>query len=440
MAKRLPFLFLLVLIPTAAWADIYVPSFVEMVSSPLMWSIYVVTIVITVPVILLIGLVETLAVRKYIEKAAFRKVLVQICILNAITSLIRLPYMGYRAVWPGLPVSYLLTIPIEAMLLWLFLRKMLPVKSVGAALVLSARMNTASYALLAAIVLSIVYLPVVGQEHPGILCGASGRLVINPLDEFRVLNVCQRKFVIGRSGSTRRISRNLAKCCSQGPDGTVNRVVAVEEVEVGKDYDVLVLSTRIGCAGLTEKMLHRVHDIQESEAVSRDGSLLVCKKAGKWVLYDTSKDKAAELPPALSDISAAAFSPDSRYLVARDLTHGQSFLINLRSMEVTKLGGVWDASFSPTGPQLAWLDKGAITIYDYVRKTRRSIAVRGDLHSRLAWSPDGRLLAAFGAANPLAVNRWMPEIRVIDSRTGDTATLYRDVFTADRSDRLLWVP
>ncbi|GEM_PF-5376232 len=314
MAKRIAFLFVLLLVPTAAWANIYVPSFVEVVSSPLMWSIYVVTMAITVPVILLISYVEARAVRKYIVDGTFRKVFAQLCVLNAITSLIRLPFMGRQVVWPGLPVSYVLTIPAEALLVMLFLRKLLSVKSVGSALVISARMNTASYALLTVIILGMIYIPTIGAEHPEVGRDAVGLLVIGADTDCRVLDLSTRRFVVG--SAQRHSVSERAECYASDARGGMIWVVASESAGMNETYDVSIVSSRVANGRWVDTPIGKVTKVHEVEAVSGDGSLLVCRRADKWLILRSSGETFAELPERLArSVSSARFSPDCRHLL-----------------------------------------------------------------------------------------------------------------------------
>lgn len=448
MAVRLGFLFLLLLIPTAAWANIYVPSFVEMVSSPLVWSIYVVTMIITLPVIVLIGYVETRAARKFIADGGFWTVFWQFCILNAITSLIRLPFTGPRIVWPGLPVSYLLTIPAEALLIWLCLRKMLSVKSAGAAMVISARMNTASYALLGAAMLAMFYIPVIGVEHPEVGRRAAGRLVIGPKSGARVLDLATRKFVVGSADSDAVAGR--AECSAADGSGMV-RVIAGEAVGIDKPFDASIVRSRIADGQWVDTRIGQVRQVQAVEAVSGDGSLLVCKRAGKWIVLRSDGDLFAELPERLSaSLSSAEFSPDRRGLLvttswevpAGGATHSydwEDVIFDLETRKTEPLKGISHAVFSPDGSRLAWKGEGGIGIYELQHDSRRVIPIRGSIAGSVAWSPDGRLIAYIGSVNTFTANNWWPDVRVVDVQSGKSSTVLRSIYTVGVPGDLLWL-
>lgn len=449
MAVRLGFLFLLLLIPTAAWANIYVPSFVEMVSSPLVWSIYVVTMVITLPVIMLIGYVETRAVRMFVADGGFWKVFWQLCILNAITSLIRLPFTGPRIVWPGLPVSYLLTIPAEALLIWLFLRKLLSVKSAGAAVVISARMNTASYALLGLAMLAMFYIPVIGVEHPEVGRRAAGRLVISPKSGARTIDLATRKFVVGSADSD--AIGGPAECSAADGRGGMVRVIAGESAGIDKPFDASIVRSRIVGGQWVDTRIGQVRKVQAVVAMSGDGSLLVCKRAGKWIVLRSDGNLFGELPERLSNLfSAAEFSPDRRNLLvttswevpAGGAMHSydwQDVIVDLETRKTERLDGISHAVFSPDGSRLAWKGEGGIGIYDLQQGSRRVIPIRGSIAGSVAWSPDGRLIAYIGSVNTFTANNWWPDVRVVDVQSGKSSTVFRSIYTVGVPGDLLWL-
>lgn len=437
MAVRLGMLLLFLLIPTAAWANIYVPSFVEMISSPLVWSIYVVTMVITLPVIVLIGYVETRAVKKHIADGVFRKVFWQFCVLNAITSLIRLPFTGPGIVWPGLPVSYLLTIPVEALLLWVFLRKLLSMKSAGTALAISARMNTASYALLGVAMLAMFYIPVIGVEHPEVGRRAAGRLVISPKSGARTIDLAAGKFVVGSADNHAIAGR--AVCSAADGRGGMIRVIAGESAGIDKPFDVSIVRSRIVGGQWVDAQIGQVRQVQAVVAVSGDGSLLVCKRAGKWIVLNSDGSLFVNLPESLSTYfsSAAEFSPDRRSLLVK--IGGQDVIVDLETRKTKPLKGISHAVFSPDGSRLAWKGGGGVGIYDRKGGTRRVIPIRGDVDGSLAWSPDGRLIAYIGSVNTLTANNWWPDVRVVDVESGKSSTVFRSIYTVGVPGDLLWL-
>ena len=444
MRTKLTLVLLLLGIPSAAFADIYVPSLVEMISSPLLWSIYIVTMVITVPVILIIGLIETLVVKRYII-GSFWRAFGWICLMNAITSLVRLPYSGSAVLWPGFPVSLILTIIAESALIAACLRKYLNVKSFRTAFNLSVKMNIASYAFLGIVLLGLFYIPVIGAEKKEVLRNLHGKLVIQSGCHLKVMDIATH-MVIGTD-----CIKYASRCFSTDNDHSLTYVYNLNSDITQDTSKVSIINYTLCDHKWQEKFLGDIGPVKNAIAISGDGQSLLCDTENGLQVYDRKHNSIKKLRKKFSEITFAAFSPDNDCIVIQEsieqkissntyTSEARSSIIDLASGRVIKqIENAWRPVFSPSGSRLTWVDDNSIIIYDYRIGSRRRIIPRGNITGKPAWSPDGRFIAYYGVVNPFTSNGWIHDIRIIDTKTGVGATFLHDIRTFGRPCDMVWL-
>ena len=114
------------------------------------------------------------------------------------------------------------------------------------------------------------------------------------------------------------------------------------------------------------------------------------------------------------------FAPDGRRVVVSDERGALLIAVTTgRQQLVSVAGGLERPSWSPSGSAIAGASAGAVTWVDLATGVRRSAPAEGVLE--VAWSPDGRQIAAYGTG--LSGDRWF--VSVIDAATGATTDVYR---------------
>jgi WD40 repeat protein/Tfp pilus assembly protein PilF len=174
---------------------------------------------------------------------------------------------------------------------------------------------------------------------------------------------------------------------------------------------------------------------------SPDGSRLgVLDNSGVVQVYDTATGRQLLALPGPSGVgpSTLAFSPDGRRLIAEsgeyalhcwDVTTGRE-LLTLRQ-EVGELAGVQRMVFSPDGFRIATIHSDTVRVWDVTTgQDARTVPRNGGMVKRLAFSPDGQLLAS---ACEQALNEiGLVKINVYDTLTGALVA----VFTGHKKDAL----
>jgi hypothetical protein len=158
----------LLAVGTAAQANVYMPSLVDIVYSPTLCSLLIFNLIFTVPVLCLIGGLEAWVLKRHQIEGSFGWLFGQMVILNAITSLVRIPTAFGLRLWPTFFIALALTVPLEALLLRGMLRRHLDLPDFHTAIACSLRMNVASYLLLGIGLAGMLYLPQLGHESAAV--------------------------------------------------------------------------------------------------------------------------------------------------------------------------------------------------------------------------------------------------------------------------------
>jgi WD40 repeat protein len=154
-------------------------------------------------------------------------------------------------------------------------------------------------------------------------------------------------------------------------------------------------------------------------AVKRNGEGNKADPAGRVCLRDLSTGQQRQTLTALrSLIRAMAFSPDGQYLAVAAEMEGlliydcQADRWLHQQVEDGPNGDpIWDLAFSPDGSRLATVTRSHVQVWDVV-SGQMVLLLRGapprngdnGFNPRVAWSPDGRFLAA--SSWNLAVSIW----------------------------------
>ena len=423
------------LAPTPAFANLYLPSFVQIVTNPLTWSLYVVTLVVTVPVILVVSTVEALILRRYAKGIGLRPLVLRyLAPLNAVTSLIGACMMPHGTeIWTGIPSAWALTAILEAVLMAARFRKVLGRRRPGEMLRISAAMNAGSYGLLAAVLAALIYLPTRPYEGSGIRSRAQGRLVLPLGEDLGIIHPS------GRPPGLRqvRLGIRVSDMVGTGENGLLAVSNSGQAVRIA-----------LSPQGCQDKALVLPDGVGAVTAVSPTGRMLCCDYRGKPAIIDARVPRLICRPRTRPDW--CAFSPDdltAAFGKFREVERGRELvptytmhLVDLVSDKIREFRDAWPGAFSPTAPLYAWARDGEAVIYNHATGTRRTVAVPGTVESSLAWSPDGRYIAYAGHPNPFTHQHWNPEIRVVDVQSGRSTTVCRGVYDYGAGITLAWLP
>lgn len=364
---------MLVVLPSPAFADIVLPSVVKMLSAAGPYSLMLFPIVITVPLLVAIGFIEALVVRKSVDRIGLLGLTLILFVINAVTSAIGLFVMpNGTELWPGILLAYLATTIIEGLLL---LPLAGPRQRLLNALRASAFMNLASYAFLTAILAAAIYLP--GAQYRDnlpvselkgtvLLSEGTGRVVCDIVPAHRTATPHTGKMFINELQ----------------PSFTVI-------TEGGKRY---VVDTK------TSKKIGTVCDgaFKGNWEISRSGRFYA-----NWVYGDAKRGyRGGDLIVGDTKTGKAkAFASPENYI------------------------------FAPTGSRIAITYNNRIMIYDAASGRSHTIKPSAiGKHQDVEWSPDGKYVAYVADLSPFNHDlgeSYADAIRVIDVETGRSTTIYR---------------
>jgi hypothetical protein len=420
-----------------AFANVYVPSLVQFLTAPLVWSVFGVTLILTVPIILSISLIEAAVLHRWTKGHSFWRLTWKLAGLNALTSL-----LGYwlmptgTEVWPGLGYAFALTVVIESIPLRLLnfgLPKPAPLRAFFLA---SFWMNAASYTVLAGVLAWLVCVPRLLHDDPRVLTEAKGTLIVlssgftAPEDEYMSLSPAARKPPSWKW----RLLPELA--VSEYP---IEYQRATDGgVWVFASYG-LVSHLRYAQGRWEQKQVvaPRFADVKR---VSPDGKL-VCSwdyEHNSLTVFDVATERLVFQDQGKERIGGGCFSCDGRWF-AYYVDSDTNRLVDLRTGKKTSLGkGFYAQEFSPVRAELALLRGNTLAICDCLAGKRTEIKIPGVQYGGLVWSPDGKLLAYFGNVSRAAYQNWTPDLRVIRADGTGSATVYRRI--PMENPGLLWVP
>lgn len=386
---------LLALAGGPAAANMMLPSFADIVASPLFYSLWLVTIPVAALALLLVTLIEAVVVRGFFPGTRFRTLAGGLFLLNAGTSLAGLLMAPSPGLLPqGFLAAFAATVAAEALLFPLlpFARRLRFMHRIMA----SVAMNVPSYLVLGAALAFLTYGPHWSTRDPSLLQSAHGTLV------------SQKDFALRLD--RRPLSETTPALPSRGQPIAVagggialmhEDYIDLREPETDNASDAGRILFGRG------KLLGVSPDLQKA-AVSIDGQLRFVDRRGR--LLPSPRNIYPEEPPVL-------FSRNGRY--AALIATNESPHVMWREHQFCLLEGshvellspspkILSFAFSPVADELAWLTHDGVTILDCSSGKRRFIKMRNHsaYQGSIAWSPDGRLLACIAEFNPFLARAW----------------------------------
>ncbi len=394
----------------AAHANIYIPTLVDIIVAPTFWSMYVVTILVTGPILMAVAYIETLTIQRFLKVGTKKKLYAGLLTINIITSLFRLPTnFNYPMLWYSLAIAYILTIVFEALLLWGFLRVQLDITRARKAFKLSAIMNSVSYTVVAITLCSLIFIPRLFTESYGVKKRASGRIITCGYNVNYVIDV--------RTGHIQRITSN-------------NKDTFVLNNLKNTGHNIL------GCTADGEMILQL------------NGSVLTGEELAKAKLSEEqrrlySAQLNTEKLLANPDVFPwTEISPDGKLITYENRNGGEPSLYNLVDKSTLPFPNLYGKlAFSPDGSKIAGYtnDCEHIMVYDITQKSFTQIRAMGGNASDITWSPDGKFIAHTGTANSFTRHNWYPSIRIAEIATGKSVTIYDNLMTSGQNIGLFWI-
>lgn len=423
-----------------AQADVYVPSFVQFLTAPLVWSVYGITLIITLPVILVIASIEALVLRRYATKRPIWKLIAYLAVVNALTSLLGFVLIPTGSeLWPGLALAFAATVVIEVVPLRLLspgIPKPAPLRTFLKA---SFWMNTASYSAMAATLAALVYLPGAMHEDGTVRASAAGSIIgyESGLQRYVAADLSGASLTSTRYTTGFHLPQERMVNMPSADDATLTYSPGADgslrEVADGRITSIL----RFVQGKWSTERIEPPPRLTDVLAVSPDGKLALCNKGkSAAVIAVSSQERVMFVGQQLATSADIGFSHDGRHLAyALEAEHREGadtyyqtlHLVDLRTRRETSLGEVYGARFSPTATELAWMAANdTVQIYDCRTQSRRALRLPGAIRTGtgVAWSPDGRLIAYLGSLNPFTYQLWAPDVCAVRAADGATATLY----------------
>lgn len=411
----------------AVQANMVLPSVVDVVASPLLSSIWLVTIPLSLLTLLGISFIEALVLKRLLPSVTPLRVMAWLVLLNAITSVTG-AFMGpfFTTLFPGMFIAYGLTVVAEGLLL-----HKIPFAlgmSLARRMVVSLGMNTASYAVLGLVLAALVYGPgwrtrdaTLQQEARGTVIVESfqalrldtGRLHLEEIAPFRPMTAAGNGKAIAFEGGK-------AILVAFGKTG-----FRQEEEVTFSDHDLLGVSPALDRA-----------------AIAVDGCLQVVNREGQQLPTPSG---------LVADGWPVRFSHSGRYLATyatqRDSgTHrDKGGFVLVEGGKVTALDA-WvyphAYAFNPATDELAWIAGKQIAILDPATGKLRTLrlSARYDRPQTIAWSPDGRLLVSTASMNPFVGSGLsLPRLTIWSADGSRWCPLGRHDYMGWGADPLVWV-
>lgn len=135
---------LMLVVPSTAHANFWLPSFVRCITAPGPYTLFIIPAIVTIPTLLVISAVETWIVKRRLKNRQLAGLFVTLFVVNGVTSALGLLTMPTGTeLWPGLPLCFVLTVIVEALLLALMFVRHRPRLSAREVFAISLRMNAA---------------------------------------------------------------------------------------------------------------------------------------------------------------------------------------------------------------------------------------------------------------------------------------------------------
>lgn len=292
------------LLPVAALANMYMPSLVEFLVAPGPFLVVGVYALFSVPILLVIAMIEAAAVKPLVmcSYAAMAKKLFWI---NVVTTSAGLVYsFGGLPLWAGVMAAFLGTTALEWLLLFR-VRDAFRVKSARHLLRAALRMNTASYAVIA-LVLLILIAPTWGNTDPSIRHDFTGTIRMSRGQPNAVTRDARTGMI--RAMTTAGLEDPAVASNTVPPKDRGSRVVAVSH---DGRYALLFTSKIVEMGSgketpLGKEALNGVFSPTENTLAVTDASGIM--------LYACETGEQRRLPIPGTVTSRLAWSPDGKYI------------------------------------------------------------------------------------------------------------------------------
>ena len=420
-----------------ASANMYVPSIVELITAPTIWSIYVITLIVTIPIILIISSIETLIIKKSCI-GSFKRLLLDMFIINCITSLARVPVFGWSILWPGLLISYVLTILFEAVLITGMLYLKTGSKKFRSFLLLSIKMNTASYAFLAIILASMIYIPYISSNNVEVRKALSGNLLLIDCTTYKTFNINNNKFISEKNNCM----NSRLQCFS----------IASHNSFVGVDEECNIKKLKLNPNGIiSASIIGHVKQFKKNLAISKDARLILCNLDNKLAVYDCKTHKILLKIPSLFDsYKTSQFGDGFVLITGENKNANKAVIVTLKDGKVRQMKNVssYHPVLSPDSKDIAWQQGKTIWILNLENGNTKkfSVPVSFDHNNEsniyndtLAWSQDGQFIVYIGTANQFLQGSFRYDLIVVNKKNGQYTTLCKYVWMRPSTSNLLWL-
>lgn len=416
-------------IAARAQTNPYMPTFLEMITSPRgerpyngMYMVFAAPL--WLPVLLILGFVEALVIRRYVQGKSLLRLTGSLFIINFITSIVGFFSLPPNIAWQvALVIAFMQAVVLEGILLWAMAP--LNTKSIPLNFAASLRINATSYAIIGIALLLMVIVPWIGTESESVLDDISGTII---LEKQGMIDLNQKPYILQKDPGVMANGKWLA---GVRPDGTSYSIVTHhDDIELVRVSDGKVLRS----VDVSDK-------VSEIEGLSRDGRLVVCNYERSRVVFDLNRKKPVYTFAERSQAYYGTFSHDNKYVV----TYGSTgnWVVDLHKKSIRQIesvpGRMPPVAFSPTAARVLFNHTRAdcIIIYDCTKNSAKRIKIRG-MNQALAWSPDGKYILGWSKhPSPVMIDREHVNIRVVSVDTQRTATVYSKL--PEEGNRVVWM-